>query len=274
MLGLVVSVPASEAELAADSLWALGVTGIEERGGTTGLSDDLVELWTSLGDDASAVSRAAEGFPARWRWRVVELDPSVVETWRAHAKLSWIERDLVVVPAWLPFDAEPGTIAVRIDPGATFGLGDHPTTVLCLRAIRAALEPGARLLDVGCGSGVLSVAACVLGAASATAIDLSPAVLDIVSANAAANGVADRVSTDTTPLSEIDGPFDIVVANILAPALIQLSDDLLRVVGPDGALVVSGMLTDRHDHVLDALAPMRVMERRTKEGWIALTLRR
>ena len=85
MLGLVVTVPASEAELASDALWALGVAAIEERGGESGTEDDLVELWTSLGDDAPAVARAAEGFPARWRWKVIELDPSVTETWRAHA---------------------------------------------------------------------------------------------------------------------------------------------------------------------------------------------
>ena len=148
MLGLVLTVPANEAELASDALWALGVAAIEERGGTSGTEDDLVELWTSLGDDAPAVARAAEGFPARWRWKVIELDPSVTETWRAHAHASWIEKDLVVVPAWLPFEDPPGTTVVRIEPGATFGLGDHPTTVLCLRALRAALPVRGSVLDL------------------------------------------------------------------------------------------------------------------------------
>jgi ribosomal protein L11 methyltransferase len=274
VLGFVVTVPASEAELAADSLWALGVTGIEERGGTTGLADDLVELWTSLGDDAGVVARAAEGFPARWRWRVVELDPSVIEAWRAHAKASWIERDLVIVPSWLEFEPPARTIVVRIDPGATFGLGDHPTTVLSIRAVRAALHPGARLLDVGCGSGVLAVTACLLGAGSATAIDISPAAPPVATANAHANGVADRVHASTTALSDIDGPFDVVVANILAPVLVGLAEDLMRVVRPDGSLIVSGVLSERHDQVLSALLPLRPVERRTKEGWTAITLRR
>jgi ribosomal protein L11 methyltransferase len=274
VLGFVVSVPASEAELAADSLWALGVTGIEERGGTTGLADDLVELWTSLGDDAGIVARAAEGFPARWRWRVVELDPSVIDAWRAHAKASWIERDLVIVPSWLAFDAPAETITVRIDPGATFGLGDHPSTVLSIRALRGALRPGARVLDVGCGSGILAVTACVLGAGSATAIDISPAAPPVATANAQANGVGERVHATTTPLTEIEGSFDVVVANILAPVLVDLAEDLARVVESDGALVVSGMLSQRHEHVLDALLPLRPVERRTKEGWTAITLRR
>ena len=275
MLGLVVTVPASETDLASDALWALGVPAIEERGGWfTGTADDVVELWTSLGDDAEAVARAAEGFPARWRWRLIELDPAVTDSWRAHAGPSWVERDLVVVPAWLPFEAPPDTIVVRIEPGATFGLGDHPSTLLSIRALRAALPAGGSVLDVGCGSGVLAVTACVLGAGTATAIDISPAVPAVVSANADANGVSERIEVSTTPLGEIDSTFDVVVANILAPTLLSLADDLQRVLAPDGALVVSGLLADRYDHVLAALAPLRQVEQRTKEGWVALTLRR
>jgi ribosomal protein L11 methyltransferase len=275
MLGLVVAVPASETDLAADALWALGVPAIEERGGHyTGTADDVVELWTSLGDDAEAVARAAEAFPARWRWRLIELDAAVMDAWRAHAKPSWIERDLVVVPAWLPFETPADTTVVRVDPGATFGLGDHPTTVLSIRAIRAALEPGASLLDVGCGSGVLAVAGCVLGAGAATAIDISPAVPTVVAANARLNGVDDRVTVTTTPLHEIDAPYDVVVANILAPALVALADDLQRVLAPDGTLVVSGILAGRTAAVEQALAPLRQVEQRTREGWVALSLRR
>jgi ribosomal protein L11 methyltransferase len=272
VLGLVLTVPASEAELAADALWALGVPAIEERGGTTGTADDVLELWTSLGDDAADVARAAEGFPARWRWKVIELDPSVTDAWRAHVHASWIEKDLVVVPAWLPFESSPGTTVVRIEPGATFGLGDHPSTVLTIRGMRAALRPGARVLDVGCGSGVLAVTAVVLGASEAVGIDVSPAVPPVAAANAEANGVVSRVHVSTTPLAAIDGTFDVVVANLLAPALLSLADDLVRVVAPDGSLVVSGLLTTRAEHVVEALAPLRAVERRTKEGWTAITL--
>ena len=273
MLGLVVTVPASEAELASDALWALGVVAVEEREGGSGTEDHLVELWTSLGDDVDAITREAEAFPKRWRWRLVEIDPSVADTWRSYAQPSWIERDLVVVPAWLPFDAPDGVTVVRIEPGSTFGLGDHPTTVLSLRAVRKALFPGATLLDVGCGSGVLAVTAVVLGASEAIGIDVSPASPAVAKANAQANGVASRVHVSTTPLAEIDGSFDVVVANMLAPALLSLADDLVRVVAPDGALVISGLLTARAEHVVDALAPLRAVERRTKEGWTAITLR-
>lgn len=279
---LVLTVPAGEVELASDALWALGVLAIEERApegaaAPDGTTDDLVELWTSLGDDVESVARAAGGFPSRWRWRLVEVDPAVADSWRAHAAPSWVADDLVVVPAWIPFEppasAPPGLIVVRIEPGSTFGLGDHPTTVLSLRAMRAAMWRGASVLDVGCGSGVLAVAAAVLGAASVEAIDVSPAAVEATTANAEANGVGHLVHASTTPLAELDGTFDVVVANILAPTLIELAEDLRRVLDRGGLLVVSGLLADRTEHVVAALAPLVCVDRAVREGWTALTFR-
>jgi ribosomal protein L11 methyltransferase len=273
VLALVVAVPASEAELAADALWALGVAAIEERGGDTGTEDHVVELWTSLGDDVAAVTHAAEGFSSRWRWRLVEVDESVADTWRAHATPTWVADDLVLVPAWLPFEPRAGALAVSIEPGAAFGLGNHPTTVASLRAVRAALFPGATVLDVGCGSGVLGITACLLGAARCEAIDLSPAAVSATNDNAARNGVAGRVRVSTTPIEEITETFDVVVANILAPALIAMAADLQRVLAPAGVLVISGVLVDRFEHVVDALAPLRVIDVGRLDGWAAVSLR-
>lgn len=284
-MALVLTVPAADAELASDALWALGVLAVEERTPVAegsavpdGTTDDVVELWTSLGDDVKSVARAAGGFPSRWRWRLVELDPAVAETWREHVSPSWVADDLVVVPAWLPFEppahAPADLVVLRIEPGSTFGLGDHPTTVLSLRAMRTVLWRGASVLDVGCGSGVLAVAAARLGAASVEAIDISPAAVGVTEANAATNGVAPLVHVSTTPLAELDGPYDVVVANILAPVLIELADDLRRVLGPSGLLVVSGLLADRCEHVIEALAPLVLVDRAVRQGWTALTFRR
>ena len=273
MLGLVVTAPASESELAADALWALGVVAVEERDVGLGTEDHLIELWTSLGDDVDAITRAAEAFPKRWRWRIVEIDPAVADTWRRHARPSWVERDLVVVPAWVPFEPDAGVTALFVEPGASFGLGDHPTTVLSLRATRAALFPGATVLDVGCGSGVLGIAACRLGASRAECVDTSPAAIEATRDNARRNGVDAQVAVSTTPLAELDGPFDVVVANILAPALIELAPELRRLVSPSGVLVISGVLAGRHEHVVAALAPLRVIDEQHREGWAALSLR-
>lgn len=271
MLALVVSTAAADVELASDVLWSLGVVAIEER-----VTADGVELWTSLGDDSDAVIEAASRRLARWSWHLIEVDETVADTWRAHAQPVWIEPDLVVCPAWVPFethsDLERGATVLRIEPGATFGLGDHPTTMLSMRAIRRSLRAGSTVLDVGCGSGVLAVGACVLGASQAVAIDIAPASVPITRANAATNGVADLVEVSTTPLGEIDGQFDIVVANILAPTLIELADDLVRAVAPTGVLIISGVLADRHEHVEAALRPLHRIHRETLDGWAAITL--
>jgi ribosomal protein L11 methyltransferase len=266
---LVVSTTAADVELASDALWSLGVVAIEERSVPGG-----VELWTSIGEDEEAATAAASHrLEKRWEWRFVEVDDTVADGWRDHAAPVHVDDDLVVCPAWVPFSAPPGVTVLRIEPGSTFGLGDHPTTLLSLRAVRSALFDGATILDVGCGSGVLAIAACVLGASRATAIDISPASVPTTRANAVANGVADRVHVSTTSLVEIDGVFDIVVANILAPTLIELADDLRRVVAPSGVLIVSGVLADRHDHVEAALQPLVRTQRQTLDGWAAVTLR-
>ena len=271
MLALVLSTTDDDVELASDALWSLGVVAIEERSAAGG-----VELWTSLGDDSDAVIAAASQRLAQWSWHFVEVDEAVADTWRAHAQPVWVEPDLVICPAWVPFepssDVEPGVIVLRIEPGATFGLGDHPTTMLSMRAIRRAVRAGSTVLDVGCGSGVLAVGACVLGASHAVAIDIAPASVSITRANAATNGVADLVDVSTTPLAEIDRQFDIVVANILAPTLIELAHDLVRAVAPSGVLIVSGVLADRHEHVEAALQPLHRIHSEVLDGWAAVTM--
>jgi ribosomal protein L11 methyltransferase len=290
VLALVVTVPASEAELASDALWALGVAAVEERPAdgdndradpfarsktrsALDTEDHFVELWTSLGDDIDAVTRAAEAFPQRWRWRTVELDPAVVESWRAHAVPTWVDADLVIVPAWQDVATPPTALRVDIDPGAAFGLGDHPTTVLSLRLLREVQWPGASVLDVGCGSGVLGIVAARLGAPYVAAIDISPAAVEATEANARRNGVAGAVTASTRPLADIDESFDIVLANLLAPVVVEAAADLRRVTAPAGALIVSGILESSHEHVIEALAPMRVVETIGREGWAALLLR-
>lgn len=268
-LAVVLTVPSSEAELAADVLWGLGVAAIEEREPDGG----FVELWTSIGDDRDLVIREADAFPERWRWRIVEVDPAVVDTWRQHAVVTWVERDLAIVPAWLDADLSADVVRVDIDPGAAFGLGDHPTTVLSARLLRAAWWTGASVLDVGTGSGVLAVLAARLGAPYVRAIDIAPAAIQATMANAVRNGVDGIIDVSATTLAEIDEPADVVVANLLAPILVDLATELRRVTAPAGTLIISGILADRHDHVLAALAPLVPVTTVTKDGWAAVQLR-
>jgi ribosomal protein L11 methyltransferase len=258
MRQFVVTVHPRDAELASDALWGLGVVAVEERE-----VDGNIELWTSLGD------AAAVDLP--WPTRFEDVDESVADTWRRFAEPIWVEADLVVRPAWVPFDSPEGVVVLTIEPGATFGMGDHPTTRLTLAAARRLTTPGARVLDVGCGSGVLAIGALVFGAGSAVGIDIAPAAVPVTRENAAANGV--QVDVSTTPLDDVDDQFHLVLANILAPALVALAPDLRRVVAPGGALVISGILEQAHAHVLEALLPLQAVRTDVLDGWAAVTLR-
>jgi ribosomal protein L11 methyltransferase len=268
----VVGVPRDDVDIASDRLWTLGVRGIEERE----LDDGTVELRVSVGESPSAVERASSRLDPRWRWRVEDVDDRWEQAWRDHARPIAVGRSLIVVPAWLNEGVGatvPGggdnACTISIEPRDTFGLGDHPTTQLTLRALEGLLWTDASVLDVGCGSGVLSIAARLLGAGAVRAIDVSMAAVETTKANAMSNGI-DGLEVGTTPIADIAEPADIVLANVLAPEIVAMAQDLRRVTAH--RLVVSGVLADGHRHVLDALAPMQVLETSTADGWAAITL--
>jgi ribosomal protein L11 methyltransferase len=263
-LGVVVSPPADQLELAADALWSLGAVAVEERDG---------ELWTSLGDDEAWVAAA---MPTTWPYRFVELDDSAGDTWREFAQPTHISPTLVIVPTWVTYEPRAGERVIVLDPGATFGMGDHPTTVLCLQAVEALVRHGDKVLDVGCGSGVLAIASLLLGAREAIGIDINPASVEVSRANAARNGVNDWLEVSNAPLAVIAaeqmGEFDVAFANILAPALVELAADLKRCLKPGGHLVISGILATNYDHVIAALLPLDVVAVATMDVWAAITL--
>jgi ribosomal protein L11 methyltransferase len=267
----VLTVPAGDAELGADRMMLAGAFAVEERS----LDGDRVELRGQLADAVEvAVGRLGE-LPDGWSVRVDTVDATPAETWRKHASPVVVTDQLVLRPAWLPARNAAGVTELAIEPGDAFGLGDHPTTRLCAAAVWRlvpTLPSQSRVLDVGCGTGVLSIAAIVRGAAHATGIDIAEAAVPVTRANAIANGVGDRIEVSTASLADVVGEFELVVANILAPALIALADDLRRVTALHGRLVVSGILADRHDHVLAALAPMRVVRTDELDHWAAVEL--
>jgi ribosomal protein L11 methyltransferase len=260
MKALVVTVSPDRVDIAADTLWSMGVLAVEERH----ISSHEVELWTSLGDDSTDVDLP-------YRWRFEQVDDEVVNTWRHYAQPVWVQSDLVVCPAWVDADFEAHVTVLYIDPGTTFGLGDHATTRLSMQALRAEVRPGHRVLDVGSGSGVLSLAARRFGASSATATDIAAAAVSVGRANAARNHI-DGIWFTTAGLPTLAAPYDVVVANILAPVLVELSEQLVRLAGQ--VLIVSGVLDAAYDHVAAAMAPMEVRAVHTLDGWAALVLHR
>jgi len=264
---LTLSVPEADAEVAADRLWIAGARAVEER-----TQPRTVVLRTVLADADDISLERLGRLPDGWTADFEDVDDVPAETWREFAKPIVINDALVIRPAWLPPLRAAGVHEIEIEPGGSFGLGDHPTTRLSAEATWRLSRDRRRVLDVGCGSGVLSIIAAHRSAGEIIAIDIAEAAREATDDNARRNGVADRIAACTTPLAEIEGPFDLVVANVLAPELVAMADDLRRLTGPDGRLVVSGVLAGRHDHVVEALEPMRVVETWELEGWAAIEL--
>jgi ribosomal protein L11 methyltransferase len=265
---VVLRVPVGDAELAADRLWGAGARAVEERD----VGGGRFELASVIGDDEAVVAGRLGDLPSGWTYRFEEVDAAPAESWRDHVTAIEVGADLVLRPAWLPGLGRPGSIDIAIEPGDAFGLGDHPTTRLTAAAVRRLVRPGDDVLDVGCGSGVLAVVAARLGARAVTAIDVAEAARSATIDNARRNAVAARIDASTTPLELIDGTFDLVLANILAPVLIAMAPHLRSRTAATGRLVVSGVLDGHHDHVLEALAPMRAVATDRLDGWAAIEL--
>jgi ribosomal protein L11 methyltransferase len=179
-----------------------------------------------------------------------------------------ISEHLWIVPSWhTPPDA--GALNITLDPGLAFGTGTHPTTRLCLRWLEAILRGGETVIDYGCGSGILAIAALKLGAAEAVGIDIDPQALLAARQNAMQNQVAARF---VAAEEGIEGPADVVVANILANPLIVLAPLIARLTRSGGSLALSGILAGQAAEVNAAYAPwfeMRMAE--TEDGWVLLT---
>ena len=174
---------------------------------------------------------------------------------------------LWVIPSW--HDApDPAAINLIVDPGLAFGTGGHPTTRLCLLWLDRKLGGGETLLDYGCGSGILAIAAMRLGAGTATGTDVDPQAIVAANANARLNGVECAFSP---PESLPEAAFDVVVANILTNQLRMLAPALARRVKPGGRLLLSGILVDQADDVIDAYRRwFNIDPWQTDEGWVAL----
>jgi ribosomal protein L11 methyltransferase len=177
---------------------------------------------------------------------------------------------LWIVPSWCE-PPDPGAINLTLDPGLAFGTGSHPTTRLCLAWLVANLRPGERLLDYGCGSGILALAAARLGAGEVVGVDVDPQAIRASRANAAANGVAATFVFPDEPAAMVTEPFDVVVANILANPLRLLAPVLATRVRPGGRIVLSGVLGAQAAQVASAYARwFRISIRDRDEAWVVL----
>ena len=211
-------------------------------------------------------------------------DQNWMEAWKQHYKPILIGERLVIVPAWMEA-SDPARIPIKIDPGMAFGTGTHPTTQLCLELMEkelAARYPS-RVIDVGCGSGILSIAAIKLGAKSALGVDIDAGSILNARENANNNQVGQELSLEVGSVQEIlEGKFafrqaPLVLANILAPVIVRLFDaGLAELIEEGGAIILSGILQEQAQGVIDAAQTkgLRMSERKQMGDWVALTMSR
>ena len=198
--------------------------------------------------------------------------------WKQYYKPMEIGERLLVIPEWESADAGD-RVPLILNPGLTFGTGSHATTRLCLTELEQRIHGGERVLDLGCGSGILSIAALKLGAASAFACDIDEKCETVAYENAALNGVGRDTYTvrtgdilsDKALQSEIGTGYDVVLANIVADVIIALAPAVRPLLAPDGVFLCSGIIDDRAEEVAEKLrsAGLTILETRSAEGWFS-----
>ena len=196
--------------------------------------------------------------------------------WKQYFKPIKVGERLLIRPAWETVEDAGGRVVLELEPGAAFGSGTHETTRLCLSVLEKYIFPGCAMLDVGCGSGILSVASLLLGASHATGVDIDALAVKTAAENAARNGFGpDRCTLIHGNLTDkVSGTFDVIAANIVADAIILLSGGVRRFMRPDSVYIVSGIIEQREQDVLDAVTALgfSVKERHTLNDWLCLVL--
>ena len=197
------------------------------------------------------------------------------EAWKDQFTLLRVGRRLVIKPPWIPYEARDSELVLEIDPGLAFGTGHHPTTQMVLEELERLSPAGMRVLDVGTGSGVLSIAAVRLGAMRVTALDVDPTAVKMARQAIRANKVTDRVSLGRGSLPHSLAPadaFDLAVANISAKVISNLAPEILRCLGPGGILVVGGFLDKQEEQVAQRLREVgfSIGNRHSMEDWVTL----
>ena len=200
-------------------------------------------------------------------------------SWKAYYKPVHIGKKMVIVPAWEQYDPAAGEIIVRMDPGMAFGTGTHETTRLVIELLEAYVKPGARVLDVGCGSGILAICAAKLGATECKAYDIDPVAVRVARENIKDSGERNVTCDVSDLLKQVElsgGRYDIVCANIVADIIIRMAPDVGAYMKDDAILLASGIITERAEEVEEALQKcgLRVVSRLDDNGWCALVVQK
>jgi len=263
------TVDAADVDLAADALRQSGARAIEERH-----VGNAIELWAVLGDSAAS-SAFVDRWRDRWQARVEMVDLTPSDTWKRYSEPVVVNEKLAIVPAWMDVrEKEHFPFVVSIDPEESFGLGDHPTTRVVADILCRLMAPESSVLDMGSGSGVLSIVAALLGARRVVGIDRAIGAVGVAQRNAERNGVSEVTEFfqgSTVPNGE---QFDVVAANILTPVLLELCDPIVGSVEPGGTIILSGLHIDRRQDVINRYTAegCRLVEDLVLEGWCGVAM--
>jgi ribosomal protein L11 methyltransferase len=278
---LAVDVDEGQAEDAAARLFDLGSGGVEWRDETTlaAAAHGRVTLIATFEQTDEACAAARE-LPAAWSPRLEEVAADAWrDEWKKHFAPFRIAPGMVVAPPWQPAGADPTERVLVLEPGRAFGTGLHETTSLVAEVLadRAERFRGQSVLDVGCGSGILSLVALALGAGRVRALDVDPEAVLVTRENAARNGMSESLLVDDTPIENVGGSYAAIAANIEARTLVELAPALMRCVSPGGLVVLAGILAPdaaprQLDDVRRAYASLREEELRRKGDWVAVVL--
>jgi ribosomal protein L11 methyltransferase len=274
-----VSVTRDDVELVSLELWEHGAAGVEERDASTMNAPDAdaaagVTLVASFADEAQAQA-AIDALAPRYAARLEFVEGDAWrEAYKAYFKPTKIGTRLWIKPSWEELAPSPGDVVLELDPGAAFGTGTHETTRLVLEELQSHVRAGGAVLDVGCGSGILSIAALLLGAGRAVAIDVDPEAVRVARENAEHNAVAARMRVSDANVGAIHEAFPLVLANIETRVLVPLASEICARVAPGGTLILSGILAPERDTVMSAYTQLQAAGARQMGDWVALVLRR
>jgi ribosomal protein L11 methyltransferase len=197
-------------------------------------------------------------------------------SWKEYYKPLHIGKQMVIVPAWERYTEEPGEIVVRMDPGMAFGTGSHETTRLVIGLLEKYTPQGGRMLDVGCGSGILAICASKLGAGQCYAYDIDPVAVKVANENIKDSGLTNVTCEVSDLLRDVDRsyPYDLITANIVADIIIRMSPDVGALMHAGTVLLVSGIILERSDDVVEALEAngLKIVERVVENDWCAMAV--